>query len=470
MPSELRRFHTIHIVGIGGAGMSAIARVLRARGYSVHGSDRSTGKLVADLCAEGIPVALGHAAANLGAADLVLVSSAVPDDNVELLAARERGIPVMQRSDFLPLLLAGHEVIAVAGAHGKTTVTGMIATVLLAAGMDPSFIIGGVAQNLGSNARAGHGPYFVIEADEYRHTFLALEPMVAVVTNVEFDHPDCFASPRFLRLAFGDFVNRIRPGGLLIACNDDTVAHALGVAYHAGGGSLTLYGLVEGEGVAWRAAEVHPNTLGGVDFQAFHHDTLQGNVRLQVPGVHNVSNALATLALAGHLGVPFGITAEALTEFSGTARRFEVLGAASGVTVIDDYAHHPTQIRAVLAAAGARYPGQHLVAVWQPHTFSRVKALWTEFVTAFAGADRVMVLPIYAAREVDDGSFDQSTLAAALSHPAVTSADTLDDAVAQLGALVEPGDVVILMGAGDEYLVGERLLAQLGKEIGTCHD
>lgn len=461
---KLEDYHTIHIVGIGGAGMSAIARVLQGRGFAVQGSDRSTGRLIADLRAEGIPVALGHAAENLGHADLVLASSAIPEDNVELQAARAQGIPVWRRPDFLPLLLAGYEVIAVAGAHGKTTITGMVATILLAGGADPSYIVGGVVQNLGGNARTGRGPYFVIEADEYRNTFLALEPHIAVVTNVEFDHPDCFASPRFVRLAFGEFVNRIQPGGTLIACNDDPVAHAVGVAYHASGGHLVLYGLREGTGVAWRAVDVAPNAAGGVDFTVLHHGQRLGQVQLQIPGAHNAQNALAALAVAAQIGIDFPTAAAALTTFSGTARRFEVLGEAAHVVVIDDYAHHPTQIRVVLAAARERYPGRRVIAVWQPHTFSRIKALWTEFMTAFEAADRVLVLPIYAAREVDDGSLSHVDVATRLAHPAVQAVNSLDEAVEQLAQLVTPGDIVLLLGAGNEYLVGERLLACLRKE------
>lgn len=466
----LKQFHTIHIVGIGGAGMSAIARVLKGRGFEVQGSDRGAGRLVADLRAEGIPVAIGHAAENLGGADLVLASSAIPDANVELQAARERGITMLRRPDFLALLLAGYEVIAVAGAHGKTTVTGMIATILLAVGADPSYIIGGVVGNLGGNARVGSGPCFVIEADEYRHTFLALEPQIAVVTNVEFDHPDCFASPRFLRLAFGDFVNRIRPGGALIACNDDPVAHAVGVAYHARGEDLVLYGLAEGEGVAWRAVDVTSNDLGGVDFTAAHHGQRLGRVRLQVPGAHNALNALAALAVAAQMGVDFETAAAALATFSGTERRFELLGAVAGVTVIDDYAHHPTQIRVVLAAARERYPGQRVLAVWQPHTFSRIKALWAEFMTAFEQADHVVVLPVYAAREVDDGSFNQNDLAAQLAHPAALAVASLAAAVQHLKAIAAPGDVILLLGAGDEYVIGEGLLTLLAEEAMQCPD
>ncbi len=462
-------FEQVHIVGIGGAGMSAIARVLKGRGVDVRGSDLKAGRLVADLRAEGIPVAVGHAAENVAGADLVLASSAVPEDNVELVAARERGISVMRRPAFLPLLTADHDVIAVAGAHGKTTVTGMIATLLLADGRDPTCIVGGVVESLGTNAHAGAGPHFVIEADEYRNTFLALEPTIAVVTNVEYDHPDCFPSPRFLRLAFGDFVDQIVPGGLLVACNDDEVAHAVAASYHANGGRLALYGLRPGKGLAWRAIDVRPNVQGGVTFTALRADAPLGEVHLQIPGDHNAENALAALAVTvGECGVPFETARRALEGFSGTARRFEVLGAAQDVTVIDDYAHHPTQIRALLQAAAQRYPEQRLVAVWQPHTFSRIKALWDDFVCAFDGADRVLVLPIYAAREVDDGSVDHYQLAEALRHPAAEAAASLEGAAIRLQTLTSPGDVILLMGAGDEYVVGERLLVALQDEEGTA--
>ena len=464
----LATFHHIHIVGIGGAGMSAIARVLRGRGFAVQGSDRNAGRLVAALRAEGIPVAIGHAAENIAGADLLLASSAVPEDNPELAAARARGICVMRRQEFLPWLTTGYDVIAVAGAHGKTTVTGMLTTILLAAGRDPTYIIGGVVNNLGTNAHAGQGPLFVIEADEYRNTFLALEPQIAVITNVEYDHPDCFSNARMLRLAFGDFVERIRAGGALVTCYDDPVAHALGASFHANGGRLLLYGMRPAAGVAWRAEDIRPGERGS-DFVAVHEGQPLGTVRLQVPGVHNAVNALAALAVVTELGVPFDAARAGLEQFAGTARRFEVLGEAGGVVVVDDYAHHPTQLRAVLAAARQRYPGRRLIAVWQPHTFSRIKALWDDFLTAFAGADEVLVLPIYAAREVDDGSVNHRQLAEQLRHPVVAAAASLEAATQTLAAEVRPGDVVLLLGAGDEYLVGERLLEKMGGGSEQCH-
>ncbi|MBN1259173.1 MAG: UDP-N-acetylmuramate--L-alanine ligase [Anaerolineae bacterium] len=467
----LEAFRRIHVVGIGGAGMSAIARVLHARGFAVRGSDRSEGRLVALLRAEGIPVVLGHAAGNVAGVDLVLASSAIPEDNVELVAARSAQIPVMRRPEFLPLLLAGYDVIAIAGAHGKTTVTGMTATILLEAGLDPSYIIGGVTKNLETNARAGQGKIFVIEADEYQNTFLALEPAIAVVTNVEFDHPDCFPSARFLRLAFGQFVDRIRPGGRLIACSDDAVAHALGASHHANGGRLLLYGQHRAPGLAWLASDIEPNALGGVSFTPVRSTWSQNEplerVQLSIPGTHNAVNALAALAVAAELDVPFSQARVALEKFSGTAGRFEVLGEAGGVTVVDDYAHHPTQIQMVLAAARQRYGQRRIVAVWQPHTFSRVRALWGDFVAAFDGADHVLVLPIYAAREVDDGTVRHTDIAQQMVHPSVEAVGSLEAAVACLRDNVAAGDVVLLMGAGTEYIVGRDLLAILHEE-GLC--
>lgn len=461
-------FKQVHIVGIGGAGMSAIARVLHARGVAVTGSDRQASPTTEALAAEGISLMIGHAAENLAQPDLVLASSAVAQDNPERVAAREQGIPVMERPAFLPLLTAGYNVIAVAGAHGKTTVTGMIATILLEAGFDPTFIIGGVPTNLGTNARAGEGHYFVIEADEYRNTFLSLEPRIAVVTNIQYDHPDEFPSLRFLRLAFGDFVDRIQPGGLLVACNDDPVAHLVAASFHANGGRLALYAIEEGIGLAYRALNVRPNSLGGVDFEAQFKGQAMLPVRLQIPGSHNALNALAALAVAEEVGIPWNQAAQSLLHFTGTKRRFEVLGETGGVVVIDDYAHHPTQIQAVLEAAHQRYPVGRVIAVWQPHTFSRIRALWDDFLDAFAGAARVVVLPIYAAREVDDGTLTHAAIAAALTHPDVTAAASLDEAVEWLAAEVAPGDVVLLMGAGDEYRVGHGLLARLQARKGNA--
>ncbi|MEA3309367.1 MAG: UDP-N-acetylmuramate--L-alanine ligase [Chloroflexota bacterium] len=461
---KLSEFERVHIVGIGGAGMSAIARVLQGRGIAVQGSDQQEGQLVTALRAEGIPVTVGHAAENIAGADLVLASSAIPVGNVELAAARAREIPTMRRPEFLAQLTAGYDVVAIAGAHGKTTVTGMIITTLLAAGRDPTYIVGGVVENLGTNAHVGQDKLFVIEADEYQNTFLSLTPQLAVVTNIEFDHPDCFPSVRFVRLAFGEFVDQIRPAGALVACNDDKLTHLVGASYHANGGRLLFYGQVEGRGLAWRAVELHPNERGGITFTALHEGDVAATISLQLPGEHNALNALAALAVTTELGIPTETACAALEAFAGTARRFEVLGTAQDVVVVDDYAHHPTQIKAVLRAARQRYAERRIIAVWQPHTFSRIKALWDGFVTAFDGADEVLVLPIYAAREVDDGTVDHRELAAQLTAPEVQAMGSLAEATQQLVDMAAPGDLVLLLGAGDEYVVGWDLLAALRRD------
>ncbi len=455
---DLAGIHEIHIVGIGGAGMSAIARILHGWGKKVHGSDRRVSPITEALQAEGIAVAVGHAAENVAGADLVLASSAVPDANPELVVARERGIRVARRPEFLPELTAGYDVIAVAGAHGKTTVTGMAASVLLAAGLDPTYLVGGIVLNLQTNGYAGSGRQFVIEADEYRRTFLALSPTVAVVTNVEYDHPDCYPSLRHLRLAFGGFVGNIVPGGVLIACGDDPVAHAIAASYHANGGRVVLYGMGTEAKYSWQARDIETNATGGLSFTAQLEGEVVGRFDLQVPGEFNVVNALAVLGIAAELGIDRQVTQQALQAYTGTARRFEVLGEADGVTVIDDYAHHPTQIRGVLQAARRRYGERRLVAVWEPHTFSRIRVLREEFMKSFGAADQVLVMPIYAAREVDDGSLTAQDLALTVAHRAVQCAASLDDAVARLAAGAQPGDVVMLMGAGNETIVGRRLV------------
>ncbi len=458
---NLQQVREVHIVGIGGAGMSAIARVLQGKGLRVHGSDQRHSPLIDTLEAEGIPVAIGHVAGNLGQADLVLISSAVHEDNAEVQAAKQQGIQVLDRPQFLGALTAGYDVIAIAGAHGKTTVTGMTTLLLLEAGLDPTYIVGGVMADLGSNGHAGTGKHFVIEADEYRNTFLALKPAIAVVTNVEFDHPDSFPSERFVRMAFGNFVDNIRAGGTLIACNDDRLAHAIAASYHANGGSLMLYGQNEGVGLTWRAVNIRANEPGGVSFTAMQGAEVMGDIHLRVPGDYNAVNALAVLGVAEVLGIKWAVARAALERFSGTARRFEILGDVDGIVVIDDYAHHPTQIHNVLRAARQRYPGRRIVAVWEPHTFSRVRALHVDFMAAFADADQVFVLPIYAAREVDEGTLTSDILAQQVKHPAVGAFATLEEAIYRLTEQAQPGDIILMMGAGNEYIVGKRLVLEL---------
>jgi len=450
----------IHLIGIGGAGLSAIARVLMEQGAAVSGSDLVLSPVAEALARDGALVFTGHRAENVAGVELVVVSSAVPASNVEVQAAQAAGIPVLKRPEFLGQMMDGRLGVAVAGTHGKTTTTAMISTILLDAGRDPTFIVGGVIAGLGTNARAGEGPLFVIEADEYDRTFLSLKPTVAVVTNVEHDHLDCYPTFADFQVAFEEFAALVPRDGLLVACWDDPVARELGQRRRSAGVTVTSFGL--GDGAEWRAEEIRPNFAGGVDFLATREGQVLGLVRLRQPGVHNASNAVAALVVADFFDVPFRVARAALTEFRGVGRRFEVKGQVGGVVVVDDYAHHPTEIRATLLAARNRFPRQPLWAVWQPHTYSRTQALLADFAQAFGVADHVIVLPIYAAREADMLGISSADVVAAMSHPDARCAGSLDEAVVWLGTEVRPGDAVLTLGAGDGYKVGEWLLEVLG--------
>jgi UDP-N-acetylmuramate--alanine ligase len=453
----------IHFVGIGGAGLSAIARVLMEQGAEISGSDLVVSPVAEALARDGAHVYAGHEAKHVAGAELVVVSSAVPATNIEVQTAQASGIPVLRRPEFLSQMMNGQMGIAVAGTHGKTTTTAMIASILMEDGRDPTFIVGGVIEGLQTNAHAGQGALLVIEADEYDHTFLSLKPRVAVVTNVEHDHPDCYPTFDDFRAAFEDFAASVPQDGMLVVCWDDPIVRELGKRRRAAGGEVRFFGL--GEGAEWRAEEIRPNFAGGVDFLATRRDDdtqqVLGLMRLRMPGVHNASNAVAALAVADYVGVPFHVAREALTEFRGVGRRFEVKGEVEGVIVVDDYAHHPTEIRATLSAARQRFPHQPLWAVWQPHTYSRTKTLFGDFVRAFDEADHVIVLPIYAARESDTQGVSGIDVAAAMQHPDSRYAPSLDQAVVWLGTEVQPNDVVLTLGAGDGHRVGEWLLEAL---------
>jgi UDP-N-acetylmuramate--alanine ligase len=463
----------IHLVGIGGIGLSAIARVLNGWGYRVSGSDRQATALTEALAAEGITVYAGHRPDQIAGADLVVVSSAVAGDNPEVLAAQQQGRPVVKRAQFLGELTAGKTTIAVAGTHGKTTTSAMIAWILLQAELDPSFIVGGVLQNLGSNARAGSGPFFVVEADEYDRTFLGLRPNVAVITTLEHDHPDCYPTFDDMRAAFVTFAGQVVAGGLLVLCGEDARAMELGAAAGSESRRVETYGL----DAQWNWWAEGAKLGNHATFEIWHRNTRLGTCALQVPGRHNVLNALAALAASAEAGVDFDTAASALTRFRGTQRRFEVKGQAAGVTVVDDYAHHPTEIRATLAAARIKYPDRPIWAVFQPHTYSRTAALLDDFAAALDKADHVLVTGIYAARERDTLGVSGADIVARMSAasagasagaaaPATAAyVEALDDAVDILLERVRPGDVVITLGAGDGNLIGEGLLNRLkGRE------
>ncbi|MCD6291681.1 MAG: UDP-N-acetylmuramate--L-alanine ligase [Anaerolineae bacterium] len=451
----------IHLIGIGGTGLSAIATVLLERGYRVSGSDLSRTRVTDALAKAGARVFIGQAAGQERGADLVLISSAVPPNNPELQSALSSGIPVVKRAQFLGPLMRGRTVIAIAGTHGKTTTTAMIATTLTAAGRDPSFIIGGILPGMERNAHAGHGTDFVVEADEYDRMFLALSPDVAIVTNVEWDHVDCYPTPDDFAGAFQSFVDRLPDDGLLIACADDPRARQLGERRRRMGKPTALYGLADG--ASWQARNLVVNEMGGTDCEVWHDDEQIATLHLQIPGRHNVLNALAALAAADHLGVHPKNGATNLNNFAGVRRRFEVKGIVHGIIVVDDYAHHPSEVRATLSAARQRYPDRVLWAVFQPHTYSRTRALLQAFAGCFAQADHVLVTDIYAAREHETLGVDASQLAERIGrqHPDARYVGGLDDVVRVLLQGLRPGDVLLTLGAGDGYQVGERVLAAL---------
>ncbi len=452
----------IHLIGIGGSGLSAIALFLKEKGYQVTGSDRTFSPLAMQLAGEGVAVHAGHDPANVRGADLVVRSSAVPSDNPEVAAARAAGIPVLKRQEFLAELTAGKTCLAVAGTHGKTTTTAMLAWVLTCLGQDPSYIIGGVSKNLKRNAHAGQGEWFVIEADEYDSMFLGLNPQAILLTTVEHDHPDCFPTSEVYFDAFQQFIDRLPADGLLVASQDDEGVRHLVAGYKAQGKACLTYAIQQPADV--QAVRLSPNSLGGFDFSlragAGQRSMPPVDVRLQVPGRHNVANALAVLSLCHNLGLPLSQAASALQEFSGTGRRFDVLGEAAGVVVVDDYAHHPTEVAATLAAARARYPGRRIWAVWQPHTYSRTITLLHRFGQAFESADRVVVIEIYAAREQREG-FSAAQVIERIAHPAVQFIATLDETSEYLLANLTSGDVLLVLSAGDADQVTARVYAGL---------
>jgi UDP-N-acetylmuramate--alanine ligase len=445
-----------HFVGVGGAGLSAIAAVLAEAGWQVSGCDLQSSTLTHDLGQRGVHVYQGHDVGHILGADVLVVSSAVAADNPEVTAAAKRGIPVRKRAEFLAEFLADFDVVAVAGTHGKTTTTGLTAFMLDRAGFDPSFVVGGVLADYGANARLGGGPLFVIEADEYDRMFLGLNPVLAVVTNVEHDHPDCYPTLASMQEAFQQFVRRVTPGGHLLACADDAGSQALGQYAAENGVDVSYYGLQKR--AEWTAEEIQPNGAGGNDFLLVRAGETLGLARNRLPGLHNVSNSLAALVAALHLDVDFNTARNALAEFHGVGRRFEVKGEAGGITVVDDYAHHPTEIRATLAAARRRYPGQAIWAMFQPHTFSRTRLLLDDFAAAFRDADHVVVTDIFRSREREDPGVSAADIVHRMAHADARYIPRLAEAADYLAERLKPGDVLITLSAGDGDTVGASIL------------
>ena len=458
----------VHFIGIGGSGLSAIARLLLESGYTVSGSDRALTPFAEEVRKAGATVYIGHHPRNLKDADWVVRSSAIADDNPEVKAAKRAGIAVYKRADFLGRLMEDKTGIAIAGTHGKTTTTAMTAWALSEMGRDPSFIVGGVVNNLGVNAHAGKGKTFVIEADEYDNMFLGLKPQVAVVTSIEHDHPDFFPTLESIYQAFEKFVNLLPAEGTLIVCAEDAGAAALIPYARKEGRNVISYGM-QGDMTIntpyWiQARDMEPNERGGYDFTTTTNmaskTSASVKVSLQVPGEHNVRNALAVLAIIGVLGLSRKKAAQALAEFTGTGRRFELRGEVNGINIFDDYAHHPTEIRATLSGARARFPKARIWAVWQPHTYSRTKTLFLDFARAFKDADKVIVTEVYAAREPKQ-DFTSAEIVSAMPHPSTCYIKTLPEVTDHLLENLQPGDVLLVLSAGDADEISTNVLKGL---------
>jgi len=442
----------VHFVGIGGIGMSGLARILLTWGYRVTGSDAQESDQTEALRGLGVPVDIGHGAiVDVAAAALVVMTAAVGETNPEVVAARAAGVPTVKRADLLGLLANGRRGVAVAGSHGKSTTSGMLVVALRELGADPSYAVGATVRTTGANAAPGSGEIMVVEADEYDHSFLALRPEVAIVTNLDYDHPDIFKDQAAYDAAFAAFVAQIRPGGTLVVAGDDPGCARL-LNRKDAGSRIVTFG--ETDAVDWRLGEDDAGwTVTGPD-----GDTAA--LLLGVHGRHNARNATAALAACVALGFEREAVARALGRFTGVGRRFELKGEANGVTVIDDYAHHPSEIRATIAAARRRYPEGRIWAVFQPHTYSRTKALLDDFAEALTGADRIAVLEIYAAREKETLGVSAADLRAKLP-PETLGAEGPAEAAAVLARRVKPGDVVLGLGAGDITHMGPRLLELL---------
>ncbi len=456
----------IHLVGIGGFGLSAIARVLLQQGYTISGSDRVKNNLTEALAKEGAIIYQGHAASNITGAEMVIISSAVTADHVEVAAANQQGIPVYKRSDIIGAVMDGHLNIAIAGTHGKTTTTAMVTHILLKCGKDPSYIIGGVMQSTGKNAHAGNGKAFVVEADEYDYMFLGLRPNIAVINNVEYDHPDFFKTKEAIVDTFRRFGQLVPADGILIANADDPVAKRIARECAQRQVFTVLFG-IDSEDATWSAGNLHTTDDGFSAFDVVRGGKLLCTVKLQLPGRHNALNALAALVVADSQGIPFDEAAEALLSYEGTGRRFELCGEVETpqgkIAVIDDYAHHPTAIRLTLEATKARYPGRSVWAVWQPHTYSRTKALLNDYAKAFSSADHVLVTDIFAAREVPIPGVNSAEVVIAMEHAEVRYTPRLEDAMVALAQGVQAPAVVVVMCAGDATRVSAEYLAWLQK-------
>jgi UDP-N-acetylmuramate--alanine ligase len=455
-----RHIQHIHFVGIGGIGMSGIAEVLANLGFRVSGSDLKGSEVTKRLQKMGVEFAEGHSASNVKDAHVVVRSTAVREENPEILEARRRSIPVIPRAEMLAELMRLKPYsVAVAGSHGKTTTTSMVATVLGRAELDPTIVVGGVVGAFGSNARLGKSDLMVVEADESDRSFLMLDPTIAIVTNIDREHMDYYTDMGDVRECFTSFVNKVPFYGAAVLCLDDP--HVQAVIPHVKRRRIT-YGLSAQADIS--AHGIRFNHSFGSSFTVWRGTEPVGDVTLRVPGLHNVYNALAAIAVGFELEVEFERIAEALGEFTNADRRFQFKGEDGGVMVVDDYGHHPTEIKATLAAAKIGSEGRRIVVLFQPHRYSRTKDQMEEFARSFNNADALFVVDIYAASEDPIDGVTSEALTDAIKrygHKEANYIGALDGAARVLSEQVRAGDLVITLGAGPVYRAGEQLLGLL---------
>jgi UDP-N-acetylmuramate--alanine ligase len=452
--TDLSNIQRIHIIAIGGFGMSAIARILIQRGYQISGSDRSSNHFTRQLQRIGATIYYQHAAENIQDAQAVLISSAIPAHNPEVQEAQRRNIPIYKRMDMIDALMTEKDCLAIAGTHGKTTTTAMLAHILREVGANPSYIIGGVMVNTNDNAYHGTGQAFVIEADEYDNMFHGLHPQVAVVTSLEYDHPDFFKTPQDMYASFQKFVSNLNDNGMLIVCADNASSQLSNDTTQ----KVITYGM--SEQALWQVRNIRYQGEN-MYFDVWHAGALVTMVVLQVYGEHNALNALAAMLVAHSQGITLAQAAQSLRFFKGTGRRFEVRYDKHEVAIVDDYAHHPTAIKTTIDAARKRYPNREVWAVWQPHTFSRTQELLHDYTQSFDQAHHVLITDIFASREAFTDSIHSQQVVQAFQHPQVQYSGTLENTTDMLKSATQRPSVILIMSAGDAPKIGQDLQAWL---------
>ncbi|GAA0181586.1 UDP-N-acetylmuramate--L-alanine ligase [Clostridium sediminicola] len=444
----------IHFIGIGGISMSGLAEILLQKGYIVSGSDRSSSNLTDKLSKMGAKIFIGHNSKNILGSDLVVYTAAIPENNPELIKARELNIQLMDRAEFLGHIMKGHKYnVAIAGTHGKTTTTSMLSHIILKAQLDPTILVGGNLDIINGNVKVGESEYFITEACEYKASFLKFYPYIGLILNIEEDHLDYYKDINHIEKTFLKFTNLIPHDGYLVVNADDP--RALNISKESKNKTKS-FGIKNGD---IRAENIVFRSNGCPSFDVTQQGKQIFHVALNVPGNHNILNSLASISTALCLGIDNKSIVDGIESFFGTHRRFELKGESNGVTVVDDYAHHPTEIMATLEAA-KNFPHKRIICVFQPHTYSRTKSLYNEFSKCFSGADKLILADIYAAREIDDGTVSSAMLTEKIKENGVIcdNIHSFKEIVEQLNSYLQDGDLLLTVGAGDVYKIGEMYL------------